>query len=74
MGYFRILAGRNVLAIEGKIAWATPGQFTIENTKCREDGKNCNSRGDEKFLAQHYVDPARNVEAVKRRLAGTPRE
>ena len=52
---------------------ATPGQFTIENTKCREDGKNCNNGGDPQFVAQRYIDPSRNVAEVKRRLAGTPR-
>ena len=31
MGYFRILAGQNVLGIEEKIAWATPGHFSIGN-------------------------------------------
>lgn len=66
MGHFRILAGKNVLAIEQKIAWATPGSYSIENTKCREDGKNCNDG--ERFVARHYVDPSRNVAAVQRRL------
>ena len=41
MGFFRILAGHNVLAIEKKVSWATPGHWTVQNFPCREDGKNC---------------------------------
>lgn len=62
MGFFRILAGHNVLNIEHKIAWATPGQFTIENFPCREDGANCNKG------ALEYVDPSMDLTAVQRRL------
>lgn len=67
MGYFRILAGYNVLGIERKIGWATPGYFSLENVFCREDGKNCNGQ-EPFFTAQHYVDPSHNVARVKRRL------
>jgi cathepsin X len=41
MGFFRIAAGRNVLGIERKIAWATPGTFTESNFPCAESGSNC---------------------------------
>jgi hypothetical protein len=60
MGFFRILMGKNLLGIEGEIAWATPGQFTVDNFPCAEDGKNCNTH--------IYQDPSENVEAVQRRL------
>jgi len=63
MGYFRIAMGGNLLGIEGEVAWATPGAFTINNFPCSEDGKNCNSNG-----VQYYVDPSEDVEAVQRRL------
>lgn len=61
MGYMRLEMGKNLLGIEGAIAWATPGTFTVENFPCSEDGKNCNSKT--------YVDPSKNVEAIQRRLA-----
>ena len=60
MGYFRIAMGKNLLGIESEIAWATPGQFTVENFPCSEDGKNCNTH--------IYQDPSNNVEAVQRRM------
>jgi cathepsin X len=66
MGYFRILAGSNVLGIEWKAAWATPGYYSVENFFCREDGKNCNGSHDQKFGTQHYVDPSQNKEQVHR--------
>jgi hypothetical protein len=62
MGYFRILAGQNILGIEENIAWATPGQFTTVNYPCDEDGTNCGPQ------TQHYVDPSTNPIAVQRRL------
>jgi hypothetical protein len=53
MGYFRILAGHNSLGIELEVAWATPGEFTVHNFPCYEDGKNCDGNG------KHvYVDPS----------------
>jgi cathepsin X len=64
MGFFRILAGHNVLDIEHRIVWATPGTFTVKNYPCREDGKNCNGSSN----VQYYEDPSSDVEAVRRRL------
>ena len=64
MGFFRIAMGQNLLGIEGEIAWATPGTYTTQNFPCSEDGKNCNS-GHGKA---EYLDPSRDIEAVKRRL------
>jgi cathepsin X len=65
MGFFRIAMGKNLLGIEKKIAWATPGIFSETNYPCFEDGKNCGP--------QHgvYIDPARDVQAVYRRLERT---
>jgi len=62
MGYFRILAGKNVLGVEENIAWATPGQYTTRNFPCSEDGTNCSPD------AETYVDPSTDVDAVQRRL------
>merc|ERR1712232_31412 len=63
MGYFRIAMGENLLGIEGEIAWATPGTFTVNNFPCAEDGKNCHADG-----VQYYVDPSEDIEAIQRRL------
>ena len=61
MGYVRVETGKNLLGIEGEVAWATPGSFTVNNFPCSEDGKNCNSK--------HYNDPSDDIEAVQMRLA-----
>jgi cathepsin X len=54
LGWFRILMGQNVLGIENKIAWATPGYYV--ETACAKD---CDRR---------YVDPSQNIPALKERL------
>ena len=64
MGYFRILAGHNSLGIEMEVGWATPGQFTVHNFPCYEDGGNCV----DKPRMQVYEDPSKNVEMVLDRL------
>jgi cathepsin X len=51
MGFFRIAMGKNLLGIESSMAWATPGNFTVANFPCFENGKNCGPS------TQHYVDP-----------------
>lgn len=63
MGYFRILAGDNVLGIEHSIAWATPGQFSISNFPCNEDGQNCGPS------IKKYIDPSTDFSLLQRRLA-----
>jgi cathepsin X len=63
MGFFRIEMGKNLLGIESDIAWATPGEFTVKNFPCDEDGKNCNGG------IQKYLDPSSDSEAIQRRLA-----
>jgi cathepsin X len=67
MGFFRIAMGKNLLGIEKKIAWATPGIFSETNYPCFEDGKNC---GPQRGV---YIDPAHDVQAVYRRLERTRR-
>lgn len=81
MGYMRLEAGKNLLAIESSVAWATPGAFTVHNFPCSEDGKNCNDhkkgRPNEAFAAavgtHFYQDPSTNIQAVlmQRRLASS---
>ena len=61
MGYMRLEMGKNLLGIEGEIAWATPGSFTVNNFPCYEDGKNC-------INYETYVDPSENLAAIQRRL------
>ena len=58
--------GKNLLGIEGEVGWATPGEFTVANYPCSEDGKNCNSK--------KYVDPSDDIAAVQRRLASHKKE
>uniref|UniRef100_A0A7S4JT14 Peptidase C1A papain C-terminal domain-containing protein n=2 Tax=Odontella aurita TaxID=265563 RepID=A0A7S4JT14_9STRA len=62
MGYFRIELGKNTLAIEAEVAWATPGSWTIKNVPCDEDGSNCGPD------VEIYTDPSNNVEAFKAML------
>ena len=62
MGFFRIEMGKNILGIESKIIWATPGTYTEKNYPCFEDGKNCG------LIGQAYVDPSHNITAVQERL------
>lgn len=61
MGYMRLEMGKNLLGIEGEVAWATPGTFTVMNFPCYEDGKNCVSH-------ETYVDPSENIASIQRRL------
>ena len=62
MGFFRVEMGKNLLGIEGKIIWATPGSFSETNYPCFEDDKNCGPH------YREYVDPSHNIDAVQRRL------
>jgi hypothetical protein len=64
MGYFRILMGQNILGIESKIIWAVPGNFTVMNYPCFEDGKNCGP------VTEEYMDPYHNLASIQRRLRG----
>lgn len=65
----RIQAGKNLLGIEGEIAWATPGSFTVHNFPCSEDGKNCLIDKPTEAVSTHvYQDPSVDVAAVQERL------
>jgi cathepsin X len=69
MGYMRVEAGKNILGLEGEIAWATPGAFTVQNFPCHEDGKNCDFHKGPTVMTQHYVDPSQDKEALQKRLS-----
>jgi hypothetical protein len=68
MGFMRIELGKNLLGIEGEVAWATPGAFTVHNFPCAENGDNCVvddiSSG---RVTRFYKDPSLNVAAVRER-------
>lgn len=56
MGFFRVETGWNLMGIEHKVAWATPGIFTTSNNvPCGVDGSNCN---DNEASYQKYADPS----------------
>jgi len=62
-GFFRVATGKNMLNIEGGVAWATPGQWTSHNVPCDEDGASCGgvTNGRKKkmtFVGEEYVDPS----------------
>jgi len=61
MGYMRLEMGKNLLGIEGEIAWVVPGTYTSHNFACYEDGSNC-------VHQETYVDPSNDLVAMKRRL------
>ncbi|KAG7346327.1 papain family cysteine protease [Nitzschia inconspicua] len=62
LGFFRIRMGTNILGIEEKCAWATPGSFTTVNYPCDEDGGNCGP------VTKTYLDPSDDVTIVMKRL------
>ena len=66
LGFFRVELGKNLLGIEGRVAWATPGSFTIQNYPCNKDGSNC--AASEQQSTQWYVDPSIDAAEVARRL------
>jgi cathepsin X len=63
LGFFRILLGKNVLGIERRIVWVTPGQYTVVNPhSCFADGRNC------KPTSRKYEDPSQDRASIQRRL------
>jgi cathepsin X len=73
MGFIRVEMGKNILGIEGEVAWATPGSWTEMNFPCAENGINCNGSSGKSGKgkndgAMFYKDPSMDVEAVQRRL------
>ena len=71
MGYVRVETGSNVLGIESEVVWATPGQFTVLNYPCSEDGKNCGPHSIPTHGAQAYLDASQDIGAMKRRVKAT---
>jgi hypothetical protein len=67
LGFMRLEAGKNLLGIEGEVAWATPASFTVHNYPCSEDGKNCVTQSPG-VDTQFYKDPAFDIEQVHERL------
>jgi cathepsin X len=65
MGCFRVELGKNILGIEHKVAWATPGHYTESNYPCWEDGKNCDGGP---VRTRYYADPSANLYRVRQRL------
>lgn len=75
MGFAKIASGKNMLGMEDHVAWVTPGQFTVENVPCSEDGKMCGGeaqlpKGDEpvkrsRFVGMEYLDPSFEILARK---------
>lgn len=68
MGFMRLEVGKNLLGIEGEIAWVTPGSFTVHNFPCSENGDNCVIDKPSGRMSQFYVDPAANVAAIDNRV------
>ena len=54
-GFAKIATGSNMLGLEEKVAWATPGKFTVTNTPCTMGGT-CKKDVSPEF--QEYVDPS----------------
>lgn len=49
MGNFRVATGRNIIGIEGDVAWVTPESWTEHNYPCGEGGEGCQ--------VGQYLDP-----------------
>lgn len=69
LGFFRVELGKNLLGIEGRVAWATPGSFTTMNFPCNENGSNC--APEEQTI--HFSDPSKDIPLALRRLHGAPK-
>jgi cathepsin X len=69
LGFFRVELGKNLLGIEGRVAWATPGSFTVMNYPCNEDGSNC--APEEQTI--HFNDPSKDIPSTWRRLHRAPK-
>jgi cathepsin X len=61
-GFFRVVTGKNMLSLESDVGWATPGQYTVHNVPCSEDGSTCggvtNGGKTMAFRGEEYVDPS----------------
>lgn len=65
----RLEAGKNLLGIEGEVAWATPGTYTVHNFPCSEDGKNCVLN--DVVSTEQYKDPSTDMLKVQKRVEAT---
>ena len=60
-GFCKIATGKNILGVEGNVAWATPGSWTEKNVPCSEDGTMC---GDQRsmhsisYVGRDFIDPS----------------
>ena len=43
LGFMRLVLGENQLGIEKTCAFAIPGNWTLHNKPCYDDGSNCNT-------------------------------
>ena len=73
MGFIRVEMGKNLLGLEGEVAWVTPASFTVHNFPCAENGDNCiahhnEENGSIKFMTQFYQDPALHPTIVQKRF------
>ena len=53
--------GKNMMGIEDNVAWATPGECTVQNIPCSETGAECGGVAQnhgKKFVAKTFVDPS----------------
>jgi hypothetical protein len=60
MGFFRVELGKNLLGIESKIIWATPGNFTTCTLPSQGEAIRCNH--------QTYNDPSIDIERIRHRF------
>mmetsp|Transcript_688 Transcript_688/g.1647 ORF Transcript_688/g.1647 Transcript_688/m.1647 type:complete len:447 (+) Transcript_688:172-1512(+) len=66
LGFFRVELGKNLLGIEGHIAWATPGTFSDTNFPCLKDGTNCRTE-----RGRREVDSTEDTDKNANRNTGT---
>jgi cathepsin X len=64
-GMLRVELGKNLLGIEAKNAWATPGSFSSTKFPCDEDDANCQA---DSGTYPTYKDPSTNISDIYRRL------
>lgn len=69
MGFMKVEVGKNILGLEGEVAWATPGAFTVHNRPCAENGDDCMVDMPSGRITQLYKDPSHDVAVVRQRAA-----
>ena len=58
MGFGKIALGKNMLGIEDHVAWVTPGEFTIQDVACSENGKVCGGEDQSHGVGDDNTIPA----------------